>query len=46
MEEILAFIGNIDFAAIMTQITDFLATINFQEILDQIIAFVQGLING
>lgn len=46
MDEIIALLGNIDFSAIMTKVTDYLATIDFQAILDQVIAFVSGLING
>ena len=44
MEEILAFINNIDFAAIMTAVTDFLAKINLQEVLDKVINFISGIV--
>lgn len=44
MDQIMAILGEIDFAEILTKVTDFLAGIDFQAILDQIIAFVSGLI--
>lgn len=44
MDQIMAMLGEINFAEILTKVTDFLAGIDFQAILDQIIAFVSGLI--
>lgn len=44
MDVITGLLGNIDFNAIMTAITDFLAQINLQEVLDKIISFISGIV--
>ncbi len=45
MEQIIEFIENIDFDAIITAITDFLAQIDFQAILDKVMTMIAGLIS-
>lgn len=44
MEQIIDFLNNIDFGAIISWITDFLAMIDFQAILDSIMTLIAGLI--
>lgn len=44
MEQIIEFIENIDFDAIITWVTDLIAQIDFQSILDQIMKLLVGFI--
>jgi len=43
MDQVLAFLNDIDFDAVITTVTDYLAKIDLQEVLDKIIAFVAGI---